>query len=74
MHHETKKVKKMVDGTQQEIDKKWSYYELSEYTYISFVEYQKMALEVGSGLAKLGLGAGDRIHLFAATRSVSVFQ
>ncbi len=68
MHYETKKVKKVIDGQEQEIDKKWSYYELSGYTYISFIEYQTMALQIGAGLAKLGLSAGDRVHLFAATR------
>ena len=70
MHNETKKVKKVVDGQEQEVDKKWSYYELSGYSYISFIEYQTMALQIGAGLAKLGLTAGDRVHLFAATRSV----
>ena len=68
MHHDSKKVKKVIDGKEQEIDKKWSYYEMSGYSYISFVEYEKMVLSIGSGLAKLGLTAGDRIHLFASTR------
>ena len=68
MHHENKKVKKMVDGKLQEVDKKWSYYELSGYTYISFVEYEKKVLSIGSGLANLGLTKGDRVHLFGATR------
>lgn len=68
MHQENKKVKKMVDGKLQEVDKQWSYYELSGYSYISFVEYEKMVLNVGSGLANLGMSKGDRVHLFAATR------
>lgn len=69
-HVENKKVKKMVDGQEQEVEKKWTYFELSEYHYISFVEYETMALEVGAGLRKLGLVKGDRLHLFAGTRSV----
>lgn len=69
-HHETKKVKKTVDGVIKEVDKSWTYFELSEYNYISFVEYEKMALEVGAGLRKLGLVKGDRVHLFAGTRYV----
>lgn len=68
MHHDTKKVKKMVNGSEQTVDKKWSYYELSPYSYITFVEYQRMVLQVGCGLRKLGLSKGDRLHLFAATR------
>lgn len=69
-HVENKKVKKMVDGQEQEVDKKWTYFELSEYNYISFVEYERMALDVGAGLRKLGLVKGDRLELFAGTRSV----
>jgi len=67
MHEETKKVKKMVDGKEQEVDKKWSYFELSEYRYKSFVEYEQMALKVGAGYRALGMKAEDRVHLFAAT-------
>lgn len=67
-HHENKKVKKTVDGATREVDKMWSYFELSEYSYISFVEYEKLALEIGAGLRKLGLVKGDRLHLFAGTR------
>lgn len=68
-HHETKKVKKTVEGVTKEVDKNWTYFELSEYSYISFVEYEKLALDVGAGLRKLGLVKGDRVHLFAGTRS-----
>lgn len=67
-HHENKKVKKTVDGVTKEVDKKWTYFELSEYSYISFVEYEEIALDIGAGLRKLGLVQGDRLHLFAATR------
>lgn len=73
-HVENKKVKKIVDGETQEVDKKWTYFELSEYNYISFVEYEKMALEIGAGLRKLGLVKGDRLHLFAGTRSVIGYE
>lgn len=67
-HNEVKKVKKMVDGKEQEVEKKWTYFELSGYSYLSFVEFEKMALEIGAGLRKLGLQAGDRLHMFAATQ------
>ncbi|KAF2489366.1 acetyl-CoA synthetase-like protein [Lophium mytilinum] len=66
-HEETKKIKKMVDGKQQEVDKKWTYFELSGYKYISFVEFEKQVLALGSGLTKLGLTKQDRLHIFAAT-------
>lgn len=66
-HEETKKIKKMVDGKEQEQDKKWTYFELSKYEYMSFAEYEKLVLQIGSGFRKLGLKAEDRVHLFAAT-------
>ena len=67
-HIENKKVKKVVDGQEQEVDKKWTYFELSPYSYISFVEHEKMALDCGSGLAHLGITKQDKIHLYGATR------
>ncbi|KAI7575391.1 acetyl-CoA synthetase-like protein, partial [Hortaea werneckii] len=58
---------KMVDGKEQEVDKKWQYFELSPYEYYSFTEYEQLALKVGSGLRSLGMKSEDRVHLFAAT-------
>ncbi|KAK5163256.1 long-chain fatty acid-CoA ligase [Saxophila tyrrhenica] len=66
-HEETKKVKKMVDGKEQEVDKKWQYFELSKYEYMSFTEYEQLVLKVGCGFRKLGMKAEDRVHIFAAT-------
>ncbi|KAI3402159.1 hypothetical protein diail_88 [Diaporthe ilicicola] len=66
-HQETKKIKKIVDGEEREVDKQWTYFELSGYEYKSYSEYEKLMLDVGSGLRKLGLEKGDRVHIFAAT-------
>lgn len=70
-HVENKKIKKVVDGETQEVDKKWTYFELSEYSYRSFAEYERLALDIGAGLRKLGLVKDDRLHLYAATRYVA---
>ena len=67
MHEEVKKVKKTVDGKETEVDKKWQFYELSGYEYTSFTEYEQLCLNVGRGFRALGMQAGDRVHLFAAT-------
>ena len=67
-HTETKKVKKTVDGKEQEVDKKWTYFELGPYEYLSFVEYEKMALAFGAGLRYLGMKKDDRLHQYGATR------
>ncbi|KAI9875232.1 MAG: long-chain fatty acid-CoA ligase, partial [Watsoniomyces obsoletus] len=66
-HTENKKVKKIVDGQEQEVDKKWTYFELSPYSYISFIEYEQMALSCGAGLRNIGLNPRDMIHLYGAT-------
>ncbi|KAI8624536.1 AMP-binding enzyme [Xylariaceae sp. FL1651] len=66
-HQETKKIKKMVDGKEQEVDKAWTYFELSPYEYITYNDYEALALNIGSGLRKLGMAKGDRVHIFAAT-------
>ncbi|KAL8947840.1 MAG: hypothetical protein Q9222_005925 [Ikaeria aurantiellina] len=66
-HEEVKKIKKTVEGKEETVDKKWTYFELSDYHYITFSEYEQMALRCGAGLRKLGLAKEDRLHLFAAT-------
>jgi long-chain acyl-CoA synthetase len=68
-HQETKQVKKMVDGVEQQIDKNWTFFELSPYEYLTFNDYEKLVLNIGSGLRKLGMKKEDRVHLFAATSS-----
>ncbi|KAL9621204.1 MAG: hypothetical protein Q9160_004337 [Pyrenula sp. 1 TL-2023] len=69
-HVENKKIKKVVDGKETEVDKKWTYAELSEYTYMSFIEFEKLALQLGAGLRKLGMKKDDKVHLYGATRYV----
>lgn len=66
-HVETKKVKKIVDGIAQEVDKKWTFFELSGYQYMSFVEYEQRTLQLGAGLRQLGLKPGDKLQIYAAT-------
>lgn len=69
-HTENKKVKKIVDGKEQEVDKKWTYFELSGYEYVTFNEYKNMALNAASGLRHLGVQKDDKLHLYGATRYV----
>ncbi|RMZ77029.1 hypothetical protein DV738_g4553, partial [Chaetothyriales sp. CBS 135597] len=66
-HTELKKVKKIVDGKEEEVEKKWTFFELSGYSYISFIEYEQMSLNAGAGLRSLGLEPGDKMHLYGAT-------
>jgi long-chain acyl-CoA synthetase len=68
LHTENKKIKKMVDGQEQEVDKKWTYFELSGFDFITFTEYEQMCLNIGSGLAELGVTKENKMHLYGATR------
>lgn len=70
-HVESKKVKKMVDGKEQQVDKKWTYFELSPYSFLSFVEFQKRVNVVGSALRSLGLQKLDKVHLYGSTTYVN---
>ena len=73
-HVENKKVKKIVDGKEQEVDKKWTYFELSGYEYMTFIEYEQMVLAAASGLRHLGLKKDDKMHLYGASRYVEHFS
>jgi len=66
-YKEKKMVKKIVDGKETEVEKEWSYFELSPYKYMSFIEFQKHVCTLGAGLKKIGLGKGDKLHLYGAT-------
>ncbi|OAQ73928.1 fatty acid activator Faa4 [Pochonia chlamydosporia 170] len=67
LHKETKKVKKNVGGEVQEVDKEWQFFELSNYSYLTYKEYETRVLQLGSGLRKLGLTPENKLHLFATT-------
>lgn len=67
IHTEEKDVKKMVDGEQVTEKKKWSYFELSEYKYISYLDVQERATEVAGGLIALGVTKEEIINVYAAT-------
>lgn len=66
-HVETKKVKKLVEGVEQEVDKDWTYFELGRYEFITYLEYEALALQLGAGLRKLGHEKDSRVHLYSAT-------
>ncbi|RKF61937.1 Long-chain-fatty-acid--CoA ligase 1 [Erysiphe neolycopersici] len=66
-HYEIKKVKKLEHGVEKEVEKKWTYFEMSGYEYLSFYEFEELAMELGAGFRKIGLQKDDRVHIFAAT-------
>ncbi|KAH3681020.1 hypothetical protein WICMUC_000001 [Wickerhamomyces mucosus] len=69
IHKEHKKVKKLVNGEEVEVDKTWLYYELSDYKYETYQEVKSYFHQYGRGLVKLGLKpeSEDKLHIFAST-------
>ncbi|SHO79486.1 Similar to S.cerevisiae protein FAA4 (Long chain fatty acyl-CoA synthetase) [Malassezia sympodialis ATCC 42132] len=66
-HHETKKVKKMVDGEEVEETKTWTYFELTDYHYHTLNEFVDMVDLFANGLNAIGLGHKSRFNIFAST-------
>jgi long-chain acyl-CoA synthetase len=70
-HQEVKLVKKVVAGKETTVEKKWTFFEMSDFKYLSFRQYMNLAMSLGSGLRHLGLEKNDRLHIYAATRYVT---
>jgi len=70
VHEEEKEVKKIVDGKEVTEKKKWKYFELSDYKYISFIELKEAVSEVARGLVHLGVTKDDVFNVYAQTRYV----
>ncbi|KAK9460141.1 eukaryotic long-chain fatty acid CoA synthetase (LC-FACS) [Lipomyces oligophaga] len=64
LHEETKLVKKIVDGKETSVPKKWNYYEMSPYTYISYKELLEQVTVFGSGLKSIGV---TLLEMYAST-------
>jgi long-chain acyl-CoA synthetase len=68
IHEEEKDVKKMVDGKEVTEKKKWKYFQLSDYKYLSYVEVEVAVSELGRALVHLGVGTDDVINIYCQTR------
>ncbi|KDR78211.1 hypothetical protein GALMADRAFT_1307016 [Galerina marginata CBS 339.88] len=64
---EEKDVTKVVDGKEVTEKKKWKYFELSDYKYISFIEVKEAVSEVGRALVHLGVSKDDVFNVYAQT-------
>jgi hypothetical protein len=71
VHEEEKEIKKKdKDGKDITEKKKWKYFELSDYHYISYVGLKEAVEEVARGLVDIGVGKDDVFNIYAATRCV----
>ncbi|EPX74006.1 long-chain-fatty-acid-CoA ligase Lcf1 [Schizosaccharomyces octosporus yFS286] len=66
-HVEEKMITKVVNNEKKEVPKKWSYFELSDYKYLSFNQFYDKTMRLAGGLRKFGLKAGDKLELYAST-------
>ena len=67
VHEETKDVKKIVDGEEITEQKKWKYWQLSEFKYLNFVEVKDTVAEIAKGLVELGIAKGDVFNVYSVT-------
>ncbi|CAO1629069.1 unnamed protein product [Parajaminaea phylloscopi] len=67
VHEEEKEVTKKVDGKDVKEKKKWQYYELSDYKYLTYAELDDKIAAVSSGLSNLGLSKETRFNIYSAT-------
>ncbi|KAJ7718927.1 hypothetical protein B0H16DRAFT_1475282 [Mycena metata] len=71
IHEEAKEVTKTVDGKEVKETKKWKYFQLSGYKYITYIGLKDQVNEIVRGLVDLGLTTDDVCNIYAATRWVS---
>lgn len=69
MISEEKDVKKMINGKEETIKKKWQYFKLTPLSWISYDELLQQVREIGSGLRALGVGGPDEtfFNIYAST-------
>ena len=66
-HVEEKMIKKYIDGEEQDVPKKWTYFELSSYKFKTYSEFLIEVNAIGAGLRHHGLRKGEKLELFAST-------
>ncbi|KAK6099727.1 long-chain fatty acid-CoA ligase [Batrachochytrium dendrobatidis] len=64
---EEKMVTKTVGGVETTEKKVWKYFELSEFSWMTYRQCAQDALHIGAGLRKLGLSAHSKVAIFAST-------
>jgi long-chain acyl-CoA synthetase len=67
VHEEEKEVKKIVGGKEVVETKKWKYFELGDYKYISFLEVQEAISELARALVHIGISTEDVFNIYSQT-------
>ena len=69
---EEKEVTKTVGGKEVKELKKWKYFQLSDYKFISYLQVQEAVSEISRALVDLGITADDVVNVYSATRCVTL--
>ncbi|ORX88904.1 acetyl-CoA synthetase-like protein [Basidiobolus meristosporus CBS 931.73] len=64
---EEKEITKNVGGTVKKEMKKWKYSQLGPYNWFTYEDVSRISKQLGCGLIKLGLTAGDKLTIFNKT-------
>ncbi|TRM63081.1 hypothetical protein BD626DRAFT_495427 [Schizophyllum amplum] len=67
IHEEEKEVTKVIGGKETKEIKKWKYFELSEYKFLSYKQVFSAVSEVARGLVDLGIGKDDIFNVYSQT-------
>lgn len=69
IHVETKKVTKIIDGEERQVDKEWIFYENSDYKFVTFTDMLALVKSYSRGLVKLGIlpNQQNKLHIYAST-------
>lgn len=69
VHEEEKMVTKKIDGKKTQVPKKWKYFQLSEYSYLSYVDLLETVNNYAAGLMSIGIKpkGEERFHIYAQT-------
>ena len=68
IHEEEKEVKKTIGGKEVTETKKWKFFQLSDYKYLTFVEVKDAVSEVARGLIELGITSDEIVNVYSTTR------
>lgn len=67
VHEEEKEVKKTVGGKEVTETKKWKYFELSDYQYLSYLEVKERICELARGLVHYDIKKEDIFNVYSQT-------
>ncbi|KAN0065927.1 long-chain fatty acid-CoA ligase [Thecaphora frezii] len=67
VHEEEKEIIKKKDGEEVKETKRWQFFELSNYKYITYSELDERIQDASSGLRGLGLSSETRFNIYAST-------